>query len=77
MVQNYKEKKKLSNTYNHKIQSMYNSGALDYIDDEPPFLIKKKWDRDNWDIGESRKEKKNKKEKELKKQLKIDLDDSQ
>lgn len=56
---------------------MYNSGALDYIDDEPPFLIKKKWDRDNWDIGESRKEKKNKKEKELKKQLKIDLDDSQ
>lgn len=56
---------------------MYNSGAMDYIEDEPPFSIKKKWDRDNWDIGESRKEKKTKKEKELKKQLKIDLDDSQ
>lgn len=65
----------MSNTYKHKILSMYNNGTLDYIEDEPPLNIKRKWDRDNWDIGESRKHKKIKKEKDLSKQLNIDLNE--
>lgn len=65
----------MSNTYKHKILSMYNNGTLDYWEDEPPLNIKKKWDRDNWDIGESRKHKKDKKKKDLNKQLNIDLNE--
>lgn len=65
----------MSNTYKHKIMSMYRNGTLDYFEDEAPLNIQKAWDRDNWDIGENRKEKKNKRIKDLNKQLKIDLDE--
>lgn len=64
----------MSNTYRHKIISMYNNGTLDYWEDEAPLNIQRKWDRDNWDIGENRKNKKVKREKDLDKQLMIDLE---
>jgi len=53
---------------------MYKNGTLDYLEDDAPINIQKKWARDNWDIGESRKDKKNKKVKDLDNQLKKDLE---
>lgn len=65
----------MSRTYKQKILSMYKNGTLDYWENDAPINIQKKWARDNWDIGENRKEKKNKKEKDLNKQTKIDTDE--
>ena len=64
----------MSRTYKQKIISMYKNGTLDYLEDDAPINIQKKWARDNWDIGESRKDKKNKKVKDLDNQLKKDLE---
>ena len=35
----------MSNTYKHKILSMYRNGTLDYWEDEAPLHIQRKWDR--------------------------------
>lgn len=54
---------------------MYRNGTLDYWEDEAPLNIQKTWDRHNEDVGEYKKEKKEKRIKDLNKQLKIDLDE--
>jgi hypothetical protein len=65
----------MSRTYKQKILSMYKNGTLDYWENDAPINIQKKWARDNWDLGESKKQKKNKKVKDLNNQLKKDLDE--
>ena len=65
----------MSNTYKHKILSMYRNGTLDYWEDEAPLHIQRKWDRDNLDIGECRKERKDKQIRDLDKQLEFDLNE--
>lgn len=55
---------------------MYQNGTLDYWENDAPINIqKKKWTIDNWDVGKSRKQKKDKKVKDLDDQLKKDLDE--
>jgi hypothetical protein len=64
----------MSNTFKHKWKGKYQSGVLDYEDDIPPIELEKMWDRGNWDIGESRRQKKLKKIKDLNKDLQDDLE---
>jgi hypothetical protein len=64
----------MSNTFKHKWKGKYQSGVLDYEDDIPPIELEKMWSRHNWDIGESRRQKKLKKIKDLDKDLQDDLE---
>lgn len=62
----------MGKTIKHRDISKFKNNIYDYEDLD--INIKKKFNRDNWNIGESRKNKKLKTDKILFKQLKKDLD---
>jgi hypothetical protein len=56
----------------HKLKGKYNT-VLDYSEDPAPIELQKMWNRHNFDLGESRRDKKQKRIKDLNKDLKDDL----
>jgi len=60
-------------TFKHKLKGKYSSKVLDYFEDPAPIDLQKFWDRDNWNWGKARLDKKAKRIKDLDKDLKDDL----
>jgi len=61
----------MSKTYKHKSIGKFKNNIEDY--DDLNIKVKKMFSRSNWDIGESKKNKRNKVDKIFNKQLKDDL----
>jgi hypothetical protein len=65
----------MGNTYKHKLIGKFKNNIDDYNDLD--INIKKMFSRKNWDIGEGRKDKKNKIDKISNKQFKKDYNDDE
>ena len=65
----------MGKSYKDKSIGKFKSGIYDY--DDLDLNVKRKFSRSNWDIGENRKSKKTKFEKDLKNQFKKDYYDDE